>query len=251
MKDAGMDKKKSAIRKYWNWRSSSFGWDRDKSGAIAWQWQAVVNDLVADIAGKKALDIGTGTGQLAVYLARAGFTVTAIDISEKMIAQAGQYARENDLDIDFQTGDAESLPFADSRFDVVVARNLLWTLPHPDLALSQWRRVLKPGGRLILSDGLWSNTTWKRVPHLAVRTVSDYLRSGRSTALRFFWTYAGLQKVLPYYEGVSLENAIGLLQKANFRGVGPHHTDRFAIHPYGGKKPGKPLPHFFVATATR
>jgi ubiquinone/menaquinone biosynthesis C-methylase UbiE len=245
-----MDKIKPAIKRYWNWRSSSFGYDADKSIDIARQWQRIVNGLVSGVAGKGALDIGTGTGQLAIYLARAGFTVTAIDISEKMIARAGQYAASHNLGIDFQVQDAESLSFADNTFDVVVARNLLWTLPHPDQALNEWRRVLKPGGRLIVSDGLWFNTTWKRLHRLVLKTMMDYCRSGRSTALRFFWTYAGLQKRLPFYEGISLDRVVELLQEARFKTIQPHPASSFVIHPYG-QSPGKRPPVFFVATATR
>ena len=245
-----MDKIKPAIKKYWNWRSSSYGYDADKSIAIARQWQSMVNDLVSAVSGKRALDIGTGTGQFAIYLARAGFDVTAVDISEKMIAQAGRHAALHELDIDFQIGDAESLDFSDNAFDVVVARNLLWTLPHPDRALAQWRRVLKPGGRLIVSDGLWFNTTWKRLHLLAMKTVTDFFQNGRSTAFRFFWSYAWFQKILPLYEGVSIDIAIQLLREAQFKGINPHQASRFAIHPYG-KTPGKRPPVFFVATATR
>jgi ubiquinone/menaquinone biosynthesis C-methylase UbiE len=245
-----MDCIKPAIRKYWNWRSASFGYDADKSVAIARQWQRVVNGLVADVAGKRALDIGTGTGQLAIYLAHAGFSVTAVDISEEMIFRAGQYAASHNLGIDFQIGDAESLNLADSSFDVVVARNLLWTLPHPHQALREWRRVMKPGGRLIISDGLWLNTTWKRLHRLLMKAISEYWRGRKSTALRFFWTYAGLQKRLPFYEGISVGGAVTLLQAARFKAIQPHPASSFLIHPYG-RTPGTPPPAFFIATATR
>ncbi len=245
-----MDEHKHTIKKYWNWRSASYGWDADKSGAIARQWQSLVNDLASDVPGKRALDIGTGTGQLAVYLARAGFSVTAIDISEEMIAQAARYALREDLDVEFQTGDAENLPFPDNVFDVVVARNLLWTLPHPDQALLQWRRVLKPGGRLMISDGLWANTTWRRIHRVAVKMVSDFVRDGRSVAFRFFWSYAGLQKRLPYYEGLSQDDAIALLEKAGFSNIVAEPASRFPVHPYGQSAVRRP-PEFFVTTAAR
>ncbi len=245
-----MDKLKPAIKKYWNWRSASFGCDADKSIAIAQQWQRVVDGLVADVTGKRALDIGTGTGQLAIYLARAGFSVTAVDLSEKMITKAGEYAQTHHLDIDFQVQDAERLSFAENTFDVVVARNLLWTLPHPDRALTEWRRVMKPGGRLIVSDGLWYNTTWKRIHRLVLKTLMDYCLKRRCTGLRFFWTYASLQKKLPFYEGISLDGAVELLQAARFKTIQPHPASCFAIHPYG-KTPGKRPAVFFLATATR
>lgn len=86
----------------------------------------VLHDLVENRAGKKALDVGTGTGQFAVYLANKGFEVTGVDLSEEMIATARQNAAQEGLPIRFQTGDAEHLDFADESFDVVVSRNLLW-----------------------------------------------------------------------------------------------------------------------------
>ncbi|BBO82300.1 SAM-dependent methyltransferase [Desulfosarcina ovata subsp. sediminis] len=246
-----MNKIKTSIKNYWNWRSSSYGVDADKSAAIANQWQSIVHQLINGAPGKRALDIGTGTGQLAVYLARAGYEVTAIDISEAMIAEARRYAADQQLQIDFQTGDAESLDFADQSVDVIVSRNLLWTLPRPYQALMEWRRVLKPGGRLMLSDGLWMNTTWKRVPRLVFKLAKDMGRNGSRISLRFFYTYAALQKRLPFYEGVSLESALALMQAARFEAVTPYDTSRLRIHPYGASVPKSAAPPFFIASATR
>jgi ubiquinone/menaquinone biosynthesis C-methylase UbiE len=246
-----MDKTKTSIKKYWDWRSTSFGHDADKSATIADQWETIVRQAVRGAPGKRALDIGTGTGQFAVYLARGGFDVTAIDISEAMIAAARRYAADQRLNIDFKTGDAESLDFADRTFDVVVSRNTLWTLPRPQKALMEWRRVLKPGGRLMLSDGFWENTTWRRVPRLVLKVLKGMGRNGSRVSLRFFRTYAGLQGRLPFYEGVRQDAAVALLQAARFRSVTPYDTRRLKVHPYGATSPKKVFPTFFVASATR
>jgi len=246
-----MDKTKTSIKNYWDWRSTSFGHDADKSAAIADQWETIVHQVVKGAPGKRALDIGTGTGQFAVYLARGGFDVTGIDISAAMIAEARRYAADQRLQIDFITGDAESLDFADRTFDVVVSRNLLWTLPRPHQALMEWRRVLKPGGRLMLSDGFWENTTWRRVPRLFFKMLKNMGRNGSRISLRFFCTYAGLQRRLPLYEGVSLDEAVALLQSARFKSVMPYDTRRLKIHPYGAASPKRVFLPFFVASATR
>jgi ubiquinone/menaquinone biosynthesis C-methylase UbiE len=143
LREFNMEKIKTTIKKYWNWRSKSFLTDR--SVTIAKQWESILKELVSGAPGRLAIDIGTGRGHFAVYLARLGFSVTGIDLSENMISYARQNAALHNLDIDFKTGDAEELEFEDNTFDVVVSRNLLWTLPSPDKALKEWRRVLKPG----------------------------------------------------------------------------------------------------------
>jgi len=248
-----MEKIKKPIKAYWNWRSKSYGYDTDKSSDLAVQWESVLIDLLADTPGKRALDIGTGTGQFAFYLAGSGFDVTGIDISEQMIFHARQYAYAHSLNIDFKTGDAEHLEFEDNTFDVIVSRNLLWTLPNPDNAIAEWRRVMKPGARLVVSDGFWKNTTWKQAHQVAFKALTGMLKNGSMISTRFFCTYAGLQKSLPFYEGISLEDTSRLLHNARFKNIRSYDTACFDIHPYGrinnqGKNT-KPL--FFIAYANR
>ena len=245
-----MDSRKQTIRKYWDWRSLSYPWDQDKSGSVSKTWESLLADLVAGPAGRHAIDMGTGTGQFAVYLARLGFRVIGIDISEKMVRKARDNAHTYGLPIDFQTQDAEDLLFRDNTFDVIVSRNLLWTLPDPGKALKEWRRVLKPTGTLIVSDGMWMNPTWKRAHAVALRTLRGIFRNGSLVSLRFFCAYAGLQKALPLYEGVRLADAEALFQTAGFRGIRFHDISRFDTHPYGAKSPDeKKAPPFFVVQA--
>jgi ubiquinone/menaquinone biosynthesis C-methylase UbiE len=247
-----MDKVKTSIRRYWDWRSKSFGYDTDKSAMIADKWESAVKQLVVDAPGKCALDIGTGTGQLAVYLARAGFSVTGIDLSPRMISLARRYALAQDLKIDYQTGDAEKLEFEDNRFDVVVSRNLLWTLPHPGKALEEWRRVMKPGGVLVVSDGFWMNYTWKRLHHLVFYLFKRGFRNGGMISIRFFCNYAALQKALPFYQGLHFESASRLLIRAHFRNILCFDTSCFGRNPYSGDNRFKTKElSFFIAQARR
>src|SRR6202035_1616812 len=99
------------------------------------------------------LDIGCGTGFLSLELAGRGHRVTGIDFAPAMLALAKQKAAQAGADIRFDEGDAEALPYPPGRFDLVVTRHVLWTLPHPEAALDEWMRVLRPGGRLAVIAG--------------------------------------------------------------------------------------------------
>lgn len=242
---------KASIRKYWDWRSRTFGYDRDKSIIIADTWESVLKELLPQPAGKRALDVGTGMGQFAFYLARAGFSVTGIDLSGEMITRAKRHAAEHHLPVDFVTGDAESLSFEDNSFDVLVSRNLLWTLPHPEKALKQWQRVVKPGGRLVISDGFWMNTSWKRIHWLVYKTIKGLFQKTAMRSMRFFFSYALVQKWLPFYEGLRPEDAGALLHSAYFRDIGYYDTACFSVHPYRRSRFEPAVPSFFIAYANK
>jgi len=244
-----MDKAKHPIKNYWNRRSGTYGLDVEKSAHSARTWESVLMELVADCPGRRALDVGTGTGQFALYLAANGFEVTGIDLSEKMIAQARRNARREGQEIDFQVGDAEHLILADNSFDVVVSRNLLWTLPRPEQALKEWQRVLRPGGRLVLSDGYWMNSTWRQLPGLLYRALKEKLALKSRQSLRFFWDYSKVRKALPYYTGIKAEEAAALLKKTAFKDVGCYDTACFQEHPYGFAAVRSGAPPFFIAYA--
>lgn len=251
-RSARMDPQKHAIQRYWDWRCPTYPWDKDKSEAVSKTWETILADLLSGSRGRLAIDVGTGTGQFAIYLARLGFRVTGIDISEKMILKGREHADRCGLDIDFQLQDAEDLLFEDGEFDVVVSRNLLWTLPDPEKALQEWRRVLKPAGVLIVSDGMWMNTTWKRVHHLAFKVIKGMFRNGSMVSLRFFCAYAALQKGLPFYEGIRLRDAERLFQRTRFRDIRSHNTSFFDVNPYGGTgldRAGNP--RFFIVQARK
>jgi ubiquinone/menaquinone biosynthesis C-methylase UbiE len=107
--------------------------------------------------GQSVLDVGCGTGALAIAAKRrvgAGGRVCGIDASSEMIARAREKARKAGLEVSFEAGVIESLPFADGTFDVVTATIMLHHLPEDvrRLGLREIRRVLKPGGRLFVVD---------------------------------------------------------------------------------------------------
>ena len=103
------------------------------------------------------LDVGTGTGAMALVLAEMGHDVSGIDLSDGMLNKAKEKAKQANLPVEFKIGDAEKLSFPDDTFDVVINRHLLWTLPHPEKAIKEWNRVLKPGGQVVILDGNFKN----------------------------------------------------------------------------------------------
>jgi SAM-dependent methyltransferase len=100
-------------------------------------------------AGEHVLDVATGTGVVAITAARAGARVTGLDLTPALLEQARENARIAKMDeIVWTEGDAESLPYPDASFDVVVSQFGHMFAPRPEIAIAEMRRVLKPGGRV-------------------------------------------------------------------------------------------------------
>jgi ubiquinone/menaquinone biosynthesis C-methylase UbiE len=100
-------------------------------------------------AGQNVLDVGTGTGVVAISAARLGARVTGIDLTPELLEQARNSAPIAGLkDIEWKEGDAENLPFPDAAFDVVLSQFGHMFAPRPEVAVKELLRVLKPGGRI-------------------------------------------------------------------------------------------------------
>lgn len=112
------------------------------------RWRRIVADAVDARPGEKVLDLAAGTGTSSVPFARAGADVIAGDISEGMLA----VGRTRNPGIRFVHADALDLPFDDGQFDVVTISFGFRNVNDPERALAQMRRVLKPGGRLVICE---------------------------------------------------------------------------------------------------
>jgi ubiquinone/menaquinone biosynthesis C-methylase UbiE len=102
---------------------------------------------------ERALDAGSGAGHTVLALAPHAAEVVSVDLAEAMLAQGRRQAVERGLtNVLFERGDVEALGYADGTFDVVVTRYSAHHWPHPRRALAEFHRLLRPGGRLLVSD---------------------------------------------------------------------------------------------------
>jgi ubiquinone/menaquinone biosynthesis C-methylase UbiE len=148
---------KEIVRSHWAARASKFDTGPTHglhSGAQRHSWSALLGRW-AGAGSVDALDVGCGTGFLALQLAALGHRVTGIDAADEMLALARSKAQEAHLPLALYRGDAERLPFENAGFDLLVERHVIWTLPDPSGALAEWRRVLRPRGLLVVVEGDW------------------------------------------------------------------------------------------------
>jgi malonyl-CoA O-methyltransferase len=138
--------------------AASFGAASRSYDAAAWLQTAVRDELLSRLdllrtPPRAALDLGTGTGHAAAQIKRRfpRAAVTASDIAEPMLAQARRHSRFW-RPIRCVQADARTLPFPDASFDLVFSSLMLQWLVPPDAALAEMRRVLRPGGLLLLSS---------------------------------------------------------------------------------------------------
>ena len=133
--------------------------------------------FLSPIAGRRVLDVGTGTGRAAIALAKAGAVVTGVDASREMLAVAERRAREEGAAVTFTPGDAHRLDFPDRSFDAVVCLRVLMHTPDWRASLRELCRV--SGGRVVFDyPSLYSaaaiQAAVRRVTHLFNASVEAY-----------------------------------------------------------------------------
>lgn len=125
-------------------------------------WMQYVSKSFVSVAEKwgitagKVLDVGTGTGLLAIEFAKEipGVEVVGLDLSDVALELARDNAQESGVSsrVSFEKGDAEDTPFEDDTFDLVISGNTLHLLKNPVRMFDEIHRVLKPNGRFFVSD---------------------------------------------------------------------------------------------------
>jgi SAM-dependent methyltransferase len=124
-----------------------------------------LSELAGARDGMRLLDLATGTGAVARAAAKRGASVVGVDVSPGMLAVATDLSPQ----LDFRYSDARALPFDDGQFDAVTCALSLSHFKDRDAVLSEIRRVLRPGGRLVASA--WADGT--RVPTAVIADLLD------------------------------------------------------------------------------
>jgi len=130
---------------------------------------------LGDVRGLSLLDLGSGCGEAAVYFAKRGAHVTAVDLSSDMLDLVQRVAKAHGVSLATAQMSADELKFPDATFDVVYAANLLHHVDIPK-CLDEIHRVLKPGGRVVSWDPIKHNPLIKVYRRLAtsVRTPDEH-----------------------------------------------------------------------------
>jgi SAM-dependent methyltransferase len=160
------------------WDSSADAWIATMGEDGDWGRRAVLDPVMLDFARRfsgAALDIGCGEGRFVRMLGEAGFTVSGIDPTARLIAAA----RDKDPDGDYHVCGAEALPFADASFDLCVSYLSLIDIELLDPTIAEAARVTKPGGAFLIANlssinsaGVWDYGLTGKARHYA---VDDYM----------------------------------------------------------------------------
>lgn len=167
-------KYKNAQREQWN--KDGAAWRRWNPVLDRWYGEATrqMLDLARVRPGQRILDVAAGAGGPAVSAAERvgpGGHVLATDISEGIVELARQVARERGLgQVETRAMDGEKLDLPDASFDAVLCRLGLMYMPHPVTALSEWRRVLRAGGRVAVAVfSTPERNSWGAIPASIIR----------------------------------------------------------------------------------
>ena len=178
-----MEPIKHRITHYWSHRAEAFQTQRlrEFENEKHARWLEEFNRYIPRKRPLRVLDIGTGTGFFAFVFAAEGHNVTGIDLTPDMIERAKETGEILGLSADFYVMDAEQPDFEPESFDVLVTRNLTWTLPHLAEAYKEWYKLLTPDGVLINFDADYYSALETEEPvelpeNHAHKLVPDFLR---------------------------------------------------------------------------
>ena len=162
------DERKEKIVKYWEKRSDSFLEQRRQElhSTMAERWMKEINTQLPEGKNLKILDVGCGAGFFTILLENSGILVIVIYFTRYINKHARILAEEEGVNCEFTVMDAENPEFPDDTFDVIISRNLTWTLPHVRHAYQEWLRVLKKGGVLLNFDANYGITDFSNVEDL-------------------------------------------------------------------------------------
>ena len=205
-------------------------------------WHKFMMKRAGDISGKKCLDVGTGTGEIAFHVARtagAGSTVIGVDITPKMLELAEKKEKELDLPvkIDWRVGDALKLEFEDDTFNLVTSGYMLRNVTDIFQAVSEMHRVLAPGGKVVVAElskpknavvRFFYNIYMKRVKRYGRKYDKGKSIDGRQSAYQ--WLTTSIEG-FPYGEDM-----VKIFRKAGFEDARYFVKSFGAVNIYVGTK---------------
>lgn len=118
----------------------------------------------------RVLDVGTGPGYFTILLSKLGHDVTGIDVTPDMISVAKK--NSEGLNLDFRVMNADELSFEDNTFDLIVSRVVTWTIPNMIDCYREWRRVLAPGGRILVFDSNFRSRFFDPAEERRIREIA-------------------------------------------------------------------------------
>ncbi len=212
---------KREIAGHWDKRSRWFDGEQGLRNEVQDRaWSQLLRSELGD-APLATLDVGTGTGVLAILLAELGHRSCGVELSPGMLEIAQKNAEKRDVEVSWHVGDAENLSFEDETFDLVINRNVLWTLPDPARALQEWQRVLKPGGLLMILDGNWFDRSLGHRLQQFLATMLATAKTGKNpwhAIRRRRKDYSNhFEKHLSLMRPGSRQKILDLVQKTGFR----------------------------------
>lgn len=185
--------------------AAAYSAENDDSLANAYYERPAMLALAGDVAGRSILDVGCGSGSLSAALRDRGATVTAVDASAGMLELAEERLGD---DVELRAADLnDRLPFDHGSFDDVIASLVLHYLEDWTTALTEMRRVMKPGGRLFVS------VDHPIVAYTIQDTRPDYFEN---TSYGFEWEFGG-QRIPMRFWRKSLQSMLDAFTSAGFR----------------------------------
>ena len=143
-------------RKYWSTRAEGYT-DcimKEYTGDAYRIWLELFRKYLPEGKGLRILDAGCGPGFFSLVLSKMDYKITAVDYTPQMLEETRKNVTAHGIidNVEIERANIQELRFDDNTFDVVVSRNVMWTLDYPDRAYQEWLRVLKPGGVFLNFD---------------------------------------------------------------------------------------------------
>lgn len=194
-------------------------WEGPVGGCVKARYEEIVRDMMPSDIGGECLEIGCGTGRFTVPAAERGVKITAIDVSEQMLAKtrANLQAAGCSKNVTLALADARATQFAGEQFSLVFSFNVVNHVPHYERVVAEVARILKPGGVFVVGfPSLWSLylpyasivnltqrsirrgvfTRWPSTPALVRQARGLGLRLERSAGM-FHWPPTALRPIAP------------------------------------------------------